>query len=164
MLDRGAHNDWFESTEIVIYAVIAGLCTYLFLVHVWLSPNPLLPPAIFRDRNFTIGLTTMFMIGAVLVASVALLAPYLQSMAGYSAWDTGLLLAPRGAGVMFAMLIAGRIVDKYDPRIVMLGGITMLALSLWQMSRWTPDVAAFDLILSTTLQGVGLGFIFIPCR
>jgi DHA2 family multidrug resistance protein len=164
MLDRGAHNDWFESTEIVIYAVIAGLCTYLFLVHIWLSPNPLLPPAIFRDRNFTIGLTTMFMIGAVLVASVALLAPYLQSMAGYSAWDTGLLLAPRGAGVMFAMLIAGRIVDRYDPRVVMLAGITMLALSLWQMSRWTPDVAPFDLVVSTTLQGIGLGFIFIPMQ
>ena len=164
MLDRGAHNDWFESTEIVIYAVIAGLSAYLFLVHVWLAPNPLLPPGIFRDRNFTIGLMTMFLIGAVLVASVALLAPYLQAMAGYSAWDTGILLAPRGAGVMFAMLIAGRIVDKYDPRVVMMGGITLLALSLWQMSRWTPDVAPFDLIVSTTMQGVGLGFIFIPMQ
>ncbi len=52
MLDRGAHKDWFESTEIVIYAVIAGLGCYLFLVHIWLSPNPLLPPGIFREPQF----------------------------------------------------------------------------------------------------------------
>lgn len=164
MLDRGAHKDWFESTEIVFYAVIAGLAFYLFIVHVLLAPSPLLPPGIFLDRNFSIGLATMFMIGAVLVASVAILAPYLQSMAGYSAWDTGLLLAPRGAGVMLAMLIAGRIVDRYDPRAMMLGGIFLLSLSLWQMSRWTPDVAPFDLVFSTTLQGAGMGFIFIPLQ
>ena len=164
MLARGAHNDWLESGEIIAYAVISGLGLYLFLVHVWLSPNPLIPPGIFRDFNFTAGLSTMFAIGAVLVASVALLAPYLQSMAGYSAWDTGLLLAPRGAGVMFAMLIAGRIVDRFEPRIIMVFGVSLLAGSLWQMSRWTPDVAAFELVFSTTLQGIGLGFIFIPLQ
>ncbi len=164
MLDRGAHNDWFESVEIIIYAVIAALGFYLFLVHIWLSPNPLIPPGIFRDRNFSIGLSTMFMIGAVLVASVALLAPYLQSMAGYSAWDTGLLLAPRGAGVMFAMLIAGRIADRFEPRAIMISGIILLSASLWQMSRWTPDVAPYELVFSTTLQGIGLGFIFIPLQ
>lgn len=164
MLDRGAHKDWFESGEIIVYGVIAALGFYLFLVHILLAPNPLLPPAIFRDRNFSIGMATMFLIGAVLVASVAILAPYLQSMAGYSAWDTGLLLAPRGAGVMFAMLIAGRIVDRFEPRAVMLLGIALLCLSLWQMSRWTPDVRPFDLVISTTLQGIGLGFIFIPMQ
>ena len=82
MLDRGAHEDWFQSTEIIIYAVLAGLCAYLFLVHSWLSPQPLIPLAMFADRNFTIGMLTMFCVGAVLVASVALLAPYMQSLAG----------------------------------------------------------------------------------
>lgn len=164
MLDRGAHADWFQSGEIIAYAVIAGLGLYLFLVHSWLAPNPLLPFGIFADRNFSVGLICMFIIGVVLVASVAILAPYLQSMAGYSAWDTGLLLAPRGAGVMFAMLVAGRIVDRFEPRALILFGIFLLCLSLWQMSRWTPDVRPFDLVFSTTLQGIGLGFIFIPMQ
>lgn len=164
MLDRGAHNDWFASGEIIIYAVVSGLGLYLFLVHIWLSPNPLLPPGVFLDWNFSVGLATMFLVGAVLVASVALLAPYLQSMAGYSAWDTGVLLAPRGAGVMLAMLFAGRIVDRSEPRILMVFGISMLCISLWQMSRWTPDVSTHELIFITTLQGFGLGFIFIPMQ
>lgn len=164
MLDRGAHLDWFESAEIVAYAVIAGLGLYLFLVHTWLAPNPLLPPGVFRDRNFSVGLATMFLIGAVLVASVAILAPYLQSMAGYSAWDTGLLLAPRGAGVMLAMTIAGRIADRFEPRALMIFGIVLLCASLFQMSRWTPDVSPTELVLTTTLQGMGLGFIFIPMQ
>lgn len=164
MLDRGAHEDWFQSTEIIIYAVLAGLCAYLFIVHAWLSPQPLIPLAMFADRNFTIGMLTMFCVGAVLVASVALLAPYMQSLAGYSVWETGLLMAPRGAGVMIAMLIAGRIVDRFDPRIVMMCGVALLCYSLWDMSSWTPDVSASRLIFSTMIQGGGLGFIFIPMQ
>ena len=164
MLDRGAHNDWFDSAEILAYAVISALGLYLFFVHILFAPNALVNPAIFRDWNFSVGLATMFLIGAVLVASVALLAPYLQSMAGYSAWDTGLLLAPRGAGVMFAMMFAGRIADRFDPRILMFFGIALLCASLWDMSRWTPDVKPFDLVFATTLQGFGLGFIFIPMQ
>lgn len=164
MLDRGAHEDWFESTEIVIYAVITCLCTYLFLVHIWLAPRALIPPAIFRDRNFSIGMITMFCVGAVLVASVALLAPFLQSLAGYSVWETGLLLAPRGLGVMIAMVFAGRLVERFDPRIMMLCGVAMLCYSLFDMSRWTADIAPGHLIAITMLQGAGLGFIFIPMQ
>ncbi|MBM3608995.1 MAG: DHA2 family efflux MFS transporter permease subunit, partial [Alphaproteobacteria bacterium] len=164
MLDRGAHEDWFQSTEIIAYAVAASLCAYLFAVHCWLAPRPLVPLALFRDRNFTAGMLTMFCVGAVLVASVALLAPYLQSLAGYSVWETGRLLAPRGLGVMIAMLFAGRIVDRFDPRVVMMCGVALLCYSLWDMSRWTPDVGAARLVATTMIQGGGLGFIFIPMQ
>jgi DHA2 family multidrug resistance protein len=106
----------------------------------------------------------MFAIGLVLLASSALLAPYVQTMAGYPVWQAGLLMAPRGLGTMLAMLFAGRMSDKADPRVLMLVGILMLAWSLWEMTGWTPAVSVWSLTVVTVVQGFGLGFVFIPLQ
>src|SRR5215475_2415920 len=53
MLDRGTNKAWFESTEIIVEALIAGIGIYLFLVHMLTARAPFIPPNIFKDRNFT---------------------------------------------------------------------------------------------------------------
>ena len=77
MLDRGEQLDWFGSTEIVVEAVVAGLAFYLFLVQTFTAPQPFIDPAIFRDRNFVLGLCFIFVVGIILLASLALITPYL---------------------------------------------------------------------------------------
>ena len=109
MLDRGQDKDWFSSSEIIIEAVLGGLGVYLFVVHMLTAEKPFIPPRIFKDRNFVASLATMFMVGMVLLASSALLAPYLQMLANYPVATAGLMLAPRGIGTMAAMMIAGRL-------------------------------------------------------
>lgn len=164
MLDRGELKDWFGSTEIIVEAALAGLGLYLFVVHVMLAEKPFIPPRIFRDLNFSAGLMVMFSIGMVLLASSALLAPYLQTLGGYPVAQAGLLMAPRGLGTMVAMMVAGRLTNRADPRLVMLLGFVMMAESLRQMIGWTPDIDAWSLTLTTLLQGAGLGFVFTPLQ
>ncbi|MDB5650512.1 MAG: disulfide bond formation protein DsbA [Hyphomicrobiales bacterium] len=164
MLDRGEQLDWFSSAEIMTETVLCVLGLYLFLVHVKLAEKPFITPRIFRDVNFSAGFLVMFAIGMVLLASSALLAPYLQTLAGYPVRQAGLLMAPRGVGTMIAMLIAGRLSNRVDPRLLMLFGIAALAASLYAMTSWTPDVSASTLIQVTMLQGFGLGFVFIPLQ
>jgi DHA2 family multidrug resistance protein len=65
---------------------------------------------------------------------------------------------------MIAMLVAGRIANRADPRLTMLLGIGLIALSLWDMMRWTPDVDAWTLTVNSAVQGLGLGFVFIPLQ
>src|SRR5262249_45402976 len=125
-LDRGEQKDWLSSTEIVTYAVLCGLGFYLFIVHLWLAEQPFITPAIFLDRNFSLCLVIMFLIGIVLLATSALLAPYLQTFAGYPVATAGLLMAPRGLGMMVAMMIAGRLVNRVDPRWLMFFGTVVL--------------------------------------
>src|SRR6185436_887914 len=139
-LDRGGSQDWFGSTEIILEAVLAGLGIYLFLVHMFTAKQPFIAPAIFTDRNFLGGFFMMFTMGLVLLSSSALLPPYLQNLAGYSVTDAGLLMAPRGIGTMIAMMIAGRLSNRMDPRLLMLGGIVMMTVAVWYMTAWTPDV------------------------
>lgn len=164
MLDRGQQRDWFGSTEIIVEAIIAGLGLYLFVVHLFTAPKPFITPRIFRDINFVSGLLIMFAVGLVLVSSSALLAPWLQDLGGYEVAEAGLLMVPRGVGTMIAMMLAGRLINRTDPRLLMFAGLMMLAASMWQMTGWTPDISAWSLTVTSIVQGLGLGFVFTPLQ
>ena len=162
MLDRGTSQNWFDSTEIVIEAVLAGLGFYLFIVHMFTAKKPFIPLAMFKDLNFVSGLILMAAMGLVMLASSALLPPYLQNLGGYSVTDTGLLMAPRGLGTMIAMVFAGRLAYKTDPRRLMMAGAVVMLWSIYEMSRWTPAIAPSWLIFTTMVQGLGMGMVFVP--
>jgi DHA2 family multidrug resistance protein len=162
LLDRGVDKGWFTSPEIVIEGIISGTAFYLFLVHMATGKKTFIPLGIFKDRNFVGGLVLMFVMGLVLLASSALLSPYLQSLAGYSVTQTGFLMVPRGFGVMFAMLFAGRLTMKMDPRLLMTVGAVFLVWSVWEMTSWTPNVSTTTLTSVTFVQGLGMGLVFVP--
>lgn len=164
MLDRGQDQDWFTSREIIIEAVLGGLGTYLFIVHMLTARRPFIPPALFKDRNFAAGVALMFATGTILVSSSSLMAPWLQNLANYPVDTAGLIMAPRGIGTMAAMVIAGRLAARWDPRMLMAAGILMVVWSVWDMTAWTPDVAQRRIIVTICVQGFGLGFIFIPLQ
>jgi DHA2 family multidrug resistance protein len=164
MLDRGETQDWFGSSEIIIEAVIAGLGCYLFIVHMLTARKSFITPTVFKDCNLSVGLLVMFAVGMVLLAVSALLAPWLQTLGNYPVETAGLVMAPRGFGTMAAMLIAGRLSNKVDGRLLMAFGIVVLAWSLYRMTAWTPAVSETTMVVNTILQGAGLGFVFIPLQ
>jgi DHA2 family multidrug resistance protein len=98
----------------------------------------------------------------VLLASSALISPYLQNLSGRTVTQTGFLMVPRGLGTMFAMLFAGRLTMKMDPRILMTAGAALLAWSMWEMTSWTPDIDSYTLASVTFVQGLGMGLVFVP--
>jgi DHA2 family multidrug resistance protein len=164
MLDRGEQKDWFGSTEIIGAAIIALIGFYLFIVHMFTAEKPFIPRAAFGDRNLNAGLITMFSVGMVLLASSALLAPYLQKLGDYPVETAGLVMAPRGIGTMAAMFIAGRAINKVDARWLMLAGYLLLMLSMWMMMGWLPSVSQEYIIETLVVQGFALGLVFTPLQ
>jgi len=164
MLDRGTDKDWFSSTEIVIECTLACLGFYLFLVHMLTAKQTFLQKDVFKDRNFALAQILMFVVGAILLASTALMPPFLQTLANYSVLQSGLLLGPRGLGTIVALMITGRIANHVDPRWQMTLGAAAMTWSLWQMSQWTPSIDNAHLLFVTVVQGFGLGFIFSPLQ
>ncbi len=161
-LDRGQLKDWFGSTEIIIELALGIFGLYAFVVHMFTTDKPFINPAIFKDRNFVTGLLFIFIVGIILLATLALLPPFLQNLMGYPVLTTGYVLAPRGVGTLIAMTIVGRAITRVDPRLLILTGFLLAAYSLYQMSGFTLGVSTWDLIWSGFLQGLGLGFIFVP--
>jgi MFS transporter, DHA2 family, multidrug resistance protein len=162
MLDRGQVQDWFSAREIVVEAVLAGLGFYLFVVHMFTAKQPFLPPGLFKDRNFVSGVLMVLFTATVMLASSALMAPYLESLAGYPVEAAGWLMVPRGIGVMIGMQLASWLSNLLDERKVMAAGLLVLGGSLYSMGAWTPDVAQSRMIMTLLLQGFGIGFVFNP--
>lgn len=162
MLDRGEQLDWFSSTEIIVETGLAVLGIYMFAVHILTARHPFIDPNLFRDRNFVTGLLMIFVIGIVLLASLALMPPFLQHMLGYPSLTTGLVLAPRGAGTMVSMLVVGRLVTRVDPRLLITIGFGLIGLSQYQMTGFSLDVGMGAIIESGFIQGLGLGLTFVP--
>jgi DHA2 family multidrug resistance protein len=162
MLDRGNSLDWFGSQEIILEGAVAALALYMFLAHMFTAEKPFIEPGLFKDRNFAAGLTLMFVVGVMLLATLALLPPFLQNLLGFPVVTAGLVLAPRGIGTMFAMFAVGRLVARVDTRFLVLFGLAMTGLSMWQMAGFNLDVGVREVVTTGVVQGIGLGFIFVP--
>ncbi len=162
MLDRGNSLSWFQSTEIQIEALVAAVCFYMFVVQIFTRDRPFIDPHIFRDRNFSMSLLLSFVIGFNLMATMAMLPPFMQNQLGYPVLITGWLLAPRGVGTMISMALVGRLVGRIDPRLLIVFGLVCMAGSLWQMSLFDHNTTPALLVQTGVLQGFGMGFMFVP--
>jgi DHA2 family multidrug resistance protein len=162
VLDRGQGEDWFDSREIVIETTLAALGFYVFLVHSFTTERPFVDLSMFRDRNFSMGVLLMFCAGVILLATLALQPPFMQSLLGYPVLLTGLIMAPRGMATMFSMFVVGRLAGRVDLRKLILLGIGLIMAAFWFMTGYDLNVGTWELIYPALLQGLGMGFLFVP--
>ena len=162
MLDRGEQLGWFDASEIVLMAAISAVAFYIFIAHTLTTPRSFISIEIFANRNFVVGLLFMFVCGVLLVASMALMAPFLQNVLGYPIIDAGVLLGTRGIGMMIAMLVAGRLAPKVDARLLLFAGLFLCTLTLYFTIDFGPDTSVGTIVWVSVVQGLGLGFMFVP--
>jgi DHA2 family multidrug resistance protein len=162
-LDRGELLDWFDSWEIKLEAAAAVVAFAFFAVHTaTVRGASFFDRDLLRDRNFITGLFFAFIVGIVLYGTMALLPTFLQTLMGYPVIYTGEVTAPRGVGTMIAMIVVGRLVQRIDVRAIMAAGFACTAFSLWQMTHITLQMDSTLIIVSGFIQGVGIGFTFVP--
>jgi DHA2 family multidrug resistance protein len=162
LLDRGQLVDWFSSPEIVIEALVAGVSLYMFIVHMFFAEKPFLNPTLFKDVNFLVCVMFIFLLGVILFATLALLPPMLQNEFQYPVVLTGLVTAPRGIGTLLGMVVVGRVLGKIDVRLIIGFGLTITALSAWQMTQFSPQMGYGPVIVSGLTQGVGVALVYVP--
>jgi MFS transporter, DHA2 family, multidrug resistance protein len=97
-----------------------------------------------------------------MTGTLALVPTMLQQLMNYPVMTTGLVTAPRGFGVMIAMLLVARLVNRVDNRLIILVGFLLTAVSMWQMSQFSLHMGMAPVITSGLLQGFGLGCTFVP--
>jgi DHA2 family multidrug resistance protein len=163
LLDRGSHVDWFNSAECWIYLIVCLSTLWMAVVHIATHENPIFDRALFRDTNFLVAFFVMILIGVVIYSTAALFPPLLQGLLGYSAYDTGLLLAPRGLGAMLALPIGQALLRRgYDPRLTVAMGFVCMIVSLYYTTHWSINVTRFDILWTGLVQGLGVSFVSLP--
>src|SRR5690606_3576584 len=112
MLDLGKNADWFNSPTIVIFAIIAAVGFFAWLIWELTDAHPAVELRLFKDRNFAIG-TLAFCVGyAVFFANVLLLPLWLQTQMGYTATWAGLVAAPTGMVAVALTPLVARYASK----------------------------------------------------
>jgi DHA2 family multidrug resistance protein len=162
MIDRGAQNDWFDSLETMIEAALAASAGWAFVIHIATASEPLMPRAIFRDRNLVVATVFILLMVGLVIASSALTPPLLQRLYGYDAYGAGLLTAPRGVGMAISMILGTRLSNLVDRRVVILVGLALTATSVRMMMHFSPDMNGEPVMWSGLVQGLGFGLVFLP--
>ncbi|THD35763.1 MAG: DHA2 family efflux MFS transporter permease subunit [Sphingomonas sp.] len=162
MLDRGQNQDWFASWEIIIEGLVAASALWVALIHLSTAEKPLFDRHLFKNRNLVTAMFFMVVIGVSTMAPMALLPPMLQQLFGYSVVQTGMMMAPRGVGVLVTMWLAGQMIGRVDTRIVIAVGLVLFAWSLRTMASWSLEMDSWPVIVSGFIQGLGMGLVFMP--
>jgi DHA2 family multidrug resistance protein len=161
VFSRGQRLDWFDSGEIVVATLVAGLALYIFCVHSLTSDRPFVRLKLLADRNYGLGLILVTLFGMLNFATVVLLPPLLQQHAGYPDSAIGEIVGYRGMGSGIGFLLAMPMA-RLDPRISLaFGALLQASTGLWMMS-FDLDVGMNALILSNILQGISIGVSWVP--
>lgn len=161
-LDRGQGKDWFESWEIVAEVVLGLSFLWMFIIRSRLSEEPLFNRAIYKNGNFMLSICFMGIMGLAVVGLSSILPMMFQTIYGYPVIDTGMMMAPRGVGVMISSLAAGWLIKHIDARGLMCGGFLLAAISMNYMTTWSLDMDVEPILLASFFQGLGFGAIVAP--
>ena len=163
VLDKGQELDWFGSSFICWLAALSVVALTAFVIwELFYHDHPIMNLRLLKDRNFAVGTTLMGITGAVLYGITAILPIFMQTLLGYTAYLAGLAMTPRGIGSFFAMLIVGRIVKKVENRLLMVIGFLGVAGTCVLFGRLTLQVAQSNIAWPLVLNGLALGFVFVP--
>ena len=161
ILDRGQRQDWFDSYEIIIEALVVGIGLWVFVVHSLTAQRPFLDPRLLLDRNFASGLLVALIMGMLSYVTLVLFPSLLHDLRGYPDSAIGLLLASRGLGNWLAFLVVVPF-TKRNPRLAVTCGLFGQAASGWAMAQLDINLTSFDVFWTNVLQGFGFGLAFTP--
>jgi MFS transporter, DHA2 family, multidrug resistance protein len=161
-LEEGPRNDWFEDQAITAAAIISGVSAIVFFVRVLTARSPIVDLRAFMNRNFAVGSLFSFVLGIGLYGLTYLYPVYLGQVRGYNALMIGETMFVSGLVMFFTAPIAGQLVERFDPRFVLMAGFVFFAVGTWQMTYVTQDWDFWELLMPQVFRGIGLMLSIVP--
>jgi DHA2 family multidrug resistance protein len=162
VLERGQHEDWWDSTTIVVLASVSVVALAIFGIKTLRDRYPLVNLRVFRVQSFALANIVMFVVGFGLFGSELIVPLFFQSILGMTALDAGMALLPGAIATAVSMIVSGRLTGKIDPRILPVTGASLAAWANWQLGGLTQYAGADDTLIPRTVLGFGLGCLFVP--
>ncbi|MCR5261636.1 MAG: DHA2 family efflux MFS transporter permease subunit [Candidatus Gastranaerophilales bacterium] len=161
ILDKGNNADWFNAPWICRLTVICVLSGFLFFVS-QMKKDSLVDLRVFKDRNFSAGTVIQVVITGILLASVAILPQFLQSIMGYTAFLSGLTIMPRGIGALTASILFGLLAKKVDNRLLAIIGLALIGTAGLKFGFLNLQIASVNIAIPNFIFGLGMGFAMMP--
>jgi DHA2 family multidrug resistance protein len=161
-LDKGQTEDWFASRLIIATGTLAFVSLAVLIVWELFHDSPIVNLRLMKDRNFSMGMLTMFVLGFVLYGSLLLLPVLLQQLLGYTATLAGMALSPGGLLTLAMMPIAGSLVGRVQARYLIMLGLGIVAYSMFYMAGFNLQIDFGIAVIARAIQAAGLAFLFVP--
>ena len=162
VLDKGQTDDWFGS-RFIVWASVAGAVGLIgAVIWEWRSRDPIVDLHLLSERNFMISTVTMFLLGVVLYGTTALLPILLQTLLGYDAMTSGLVLSPGGIAVLVLLPVAGMLVAHVEARWLVALGALIISVSLFHMGNFNLNIDFGTAMRARVYQSLGMAFLFVP--
>jgi DHA2 family multidrug resistance protein len=163
ILEKGEDEDWFARPYIVVLTVTAVFGLLLFIWRELSTDFPIVNFKILHNRSFAAGMGTSFVLGIGLYGSTFVFPVFCQSLLGFSAEQTGLVLLPGGLFTVVMMPFVGRMLNKGVPaQFMATAGMVLFYVFSTMLSHSTLDVGTGDFFWPLAIRGIGLALLFVP--
>jgi DHA2 family multidrug resistance protein len=162
VLEEGNKDDWFGSDFIVRLSIVAAMALPIF---VWIElkvKNPLINLRLLARRNFGLGTTANFLLGAALYGSAFVLPLYLSQVQGYNAEQIGAVLAWTGIPQIFMIPLVPKLMNKVDIRALVGLGFALFAISNFMNIYMSYDYAGDQLLWANIVRAIGQAMVLAP--
>jgi len=162
VLEEGPRNDWLQDGAITYAAIFSALSAVVFFYRAFTAHVPIVDLRAFSNRNFAIGSMFSFVLGIGLYGLTYLYPVYLAQVRGYNSLMIGETMFVSGITMFVSAPVVGRLVAKFDPRLVLMAGFLLFAVGTLEMHYVTKDWDFWELFWPQIFRGVGLMFAMVP--
>ncbi|WEX19015.1 DHA2 family efflux MFS transporter permease subunit [Pseudomonas sp. G11] len=152
-LEEGPRWNWFSDSTISTTAWIAAISGGLFIWRCLEIKEPIVDLRALQDRNFALGCLFSFITGIGIFATIYLTPLFLGRVRGYGSLDIGLAVFSTGVFQLLAIPVYALLANRFDLRWILMFGLSLFALSMWDFSPITHDWGAKELLLPQAIRG-----------
>lgn len=163
VLEKGEDKDWTQTwwiTALIFTTIISAIC------FIWRETSidyPVVNFKILRHRSFSIGIFTSFALGVALYGSTFIFPVFCQSLLGFTAKQTGLILLPGGCATILCMPFVGNMLKKGVPaQFLSAGGFILFFVFCWMLFGSTLQSGTGDFFWPLIIRGIGMAILFVP--
>lgn len=158
----GTITDWsWGSSTMVGLLVAAALFLVAFVIVESRAKEPIIPLDLFKNRIFTVSVTTVFLTGVGLFGAVLYIPLFVQAIQGDSATSSGNTVTPMTIGIVLSSVVTGQVISRTGKyRIIGIGGMAFVTLGMFMLYTMSINTERWVTIAYMVLMGLGLGVAF----
>jgi EmrB/QacA subfamily drug resistance transporter len=148
------------SAQTILVALAGILLLAAFLAVERRAPEPVLPPALLRNRVFSVGSTLSLIVGFAMFGSITFLPLYFQTVDAATPTSAGLRLIPMMGGLLFTSILSGQLIARTGRyRVFPIVGTSVMVVGLGLLSRLDVGTSTATSALYLLVLGIGLGLV-----
>ena len=152
----------FMSAKVLVTGIAGIALVVAFVFHSFKPEHPLLDLRLFRDRNLTLSIITMFMFAAAFFGALLLVPTYFQQVRGETTTMAGVLMIAQGLGAIVTMPIAGSLVDRIPIGRIIPVGLTLIIVGMFPFTMLTATTSYWVILPALFVMGMGMGSTMMP--